>query len=145
MANAVAKRKQVDPADLSGREKAAILCLALGAETAAIITQKLTPEEAEVISFEIARLDNVSTEVVDAVLHHWLEAAALDSLSSGGVEYARDILEHGEEGEEAVDAGNEDEADVAVAPSSAPSPAAPAPPSSGAPSLGIGGLKGRER
>ncbi len=93
MANAVVKRKQVDPADLSGREKAAILCLALGAETAALITQKLSPEEAEVISFEIARLDNVSGEVVEAVLNTWLEAAALDSLSSGGVEFARDILE----------------------------------------------------
>jgi uncharacterized protein len=44
-----------------------------------------------------------------------------------------DILEAGEEGEEAVDAGNEDEAD----------PAPTAVPSAG--SLGIGSLKGRER
>jgi hypothetical protein len=55
-----------------------------------------------------------------------------------------DILEHGEEGEEAVDAGSEDEADVAVAPGTAPSPAGPAPPSAGAAaSLGIGSLRGR--
>jgi len=93
MSTAVAKRKSIDPADLSGREKAAILCLALGAETAAIITGKLTPEEAEVITYEIARLDNVDSAVVDAVLNGWLEAAALDSLSAGGVEFARDILE----------------------------------------------------
>ena len=44
-----------------------------------------------------------------------------------------DILEHGEEGEEAVDAGNEDEANPV-----------PTPPSTGG-SLGIGGLKGRGR
>jgi hypothetical protein len=47
-----------------------------------------------------------------------------------------DILEHGEEGEEAVDAGNEDEADVTPTP--AASPAGPG-------SLGIGSLRGRDR
>ena len=55
-----------------------------------------------------------------------------------------DILEHGEEGEEAVDAGNEDEADAPVAPSTAPAPAGPAPAAAGSSgSLGIGSLKGR--
>src|SRR4029453_16706561 len=42
-----------------------------------------------------------------------------------------DILEHGEEGEEAVDAGNEDEANPAVAPASAPAPPGPAPAAAG--------------
>jgi uncharacterized protein len=46
-----------------------------------------------------------------------------------------DILEHGEAGEEAVDAGNEDEAD--------PEPAPVLTAAGG--SLGIGGLRGRER
>jgi uncharacterized protein len=58
-----------------------------------------------------------------------------------------DILEHGEAGEEAVDAGNEDEADPAVAPapgSIAPASAPPATPASPG-SLGIGSLRGRER
>jgi uncharacterized protein len=58
-----------------------------------------------------------------------------------------DILEHGEAGEEAVDAGNEDEADPAVAPAAAsiaPASAPPARPASPG-SLGIGSLKGRER
>jgi hypothetical protein len=57
-----------------------------------------------------------------------------------------DILEHGEEGEEAVDAGNEDEANPAVAPAAVPAPAGPAPEAAGSGgSLGIGSLKGRER
>ena len=47
-----------------------------------------------------------------------------------------DILEHGEAGEEAVDAGNEDEADPAPTPASVPG---------GGGSLGIGSLRGRER
>jgi hypothetical protein len=57
-----------------------------------------------------------------------------------------DILEHGEEGEEAVDAGNEDVSNPAVAPSAAPAPAGPAPAAAGSGgSLGIGSLKGRDR
>jgi hypothetical protein len=57
-----------------------------------------------------------------------------------------DILEHGEEGEEAVDAGNEDVSNPAVAPTSAPAPAGPAPAAAGSGgSLGIGSLKGRDR
>jgi hypothetical protein len=47
---------------------------------------------------------------------------------------AGDILEHGEAGEEAVDAGSEDEADPEPAPAPAPGG-----------SLGIGSLRGRER
>src|SRR4051795_7019970 len=52
-----------------------------------------------------------------------------------------DILEHGEAGEEAVDAGNEDEAD----PQPEPTPLAPSAgtASPGTGSLGIGSLRGR--
>jgi hypothetical protein len=57
-----------------------------------------------------------------------------------------DILEHGEAGEEAVDAGNEDESDPEVAPAATPPPGAPGAPAPSPPGgLGIGGLKGRER
>jgi len=57
-----------------------------------------------------------------------------------------DILEHGEEGEEAVDEGNEDESNPPVAASSASAPSGPAlGGTTGAGSLGIGSLKGRDR
>ena len=57
-----------------------------------------------------------------------------------------DILEHGEAGEEAVDAGNEDESNPPVAASSAPAPSGPAQGgTTGGGSLGIGSLKGRDR
>jgi flagellar motor switch protein FliG len=81
-------------ADLSGRQKAAILCMLLGTERAAEITQRLAPEEVEVISFEIARLEHVSALTVDAVLCEWGEIVrAADSLAGGGFDYAREILE----------------------------------------------------
>jgi uncharacterized protein len=57
-----------------------------------------------------------------------------------------DILEHGEEGEEAVDAGNEDESNPPTAASSAPAPSGPAQGgATGGGSLGIGSLRGRDR
>src|SRR4051794_4687620 len=54
-----------------------------------------------------------------------------------------DILEHGEEGEEAVDAGNEDESDPQGAPAPTPAPGPPGAPAP-APARG-GGPAGAER
>jgi len=79
---------------LSGRQKVAVLCMALGAESAARITQQLSSEEAEAISYEIARLDAITTELAEEVLTEWLELTlALDSVSAGGLDYAREVLE----------------------------------------------------
>jgi len=82
------------PMDLTGRQKAAVLCMLLGRETAAEITQRLSPDEVEAISYEIARLEHVPAGVADAVLNEWGEIVrAADSLASGGFDYAREILE----------------------------------------------------
>jgi len=72
----------------------AILCMVLGSEAAAAITQKLAVEEVEQISFEIARMDRVSSEATDAVLSEWLDVMlAADSVAAGGVEFAREVME----------------------------------------------------
>lgn len=82
------------PDRLTGRQKAAILCMALGAEHAATITAALHPEEAEIIALEVAQLDRIPPSTVDFVLAEWLELTlGVDSLSAGGVEYAKDVLE----------------------------------------------------
>jgi len=83
-----------DDVQLNGRQKVAILCMALGAEHAAKITQKLSNDEVELISFEIARMERVDPELPEGVLVEWVEwAIASEALSTGGVEYAREILE----------------------------------------------------
>ncbi len=82
------------PERLTGRQKVAIVCMALGAEHAAVITAGLHPEEAEIVALEMAQLDRVPPASVDAVLAEWLELTlGVDSLSAGGVEFARDVLE----------------------------------------------------
>ena len=90
--NAVARRPNEER--LTGRQKAAILCMAVGAEEAAKITQRLTSDEVDLISFEIAKMDRVQPELAEGVLVEWIESAvASEALSSGGVDYAREILE----------------------------------------------------
>jgi flagellar motor switch protein FliG len=79
---------------LSGCQKAAVLCMLIGTDKAALVTQHLTPEEAELLSYEIARMDHVRPEIADAVLHEWIETLrAASMLAAGGVEFAREVLE----------------------------------------------------
>jgi flagellar motor switch protein FliG len=91
---ALARQAQLQPDQLTGRQKVAIVCMALGSDAAAKLTQKLAPEEVDAISFEIARMENVGGPLVEAVLEEWLtRMLAADSLASGGLQVAREILE----------------------------------------------------
>jgi flagellar motor switch protein FliG len=84
----------VDGRPLSGRQKIAIVCMAVGAEAAARITSGLSADEAEMLTFEIARMDRVPAETMEAVLQEWLESTlGVASLTTGGLEYAREVLE----------------------------------------------------
>ena len=96
MGTALATRGFSQPSidQLTGREKVAVLCIALGTDLAAQITQRLSPEEVDAISLEIARMESVSPDIVDAVLDEWLtRVVATDSLAAGGLDAAREILE----------------------------------------------------
>lgn len=80
--------------NLTGPQKIAVLCMALGAEEAVRLTQTLSPEEAEEVSFHIAQTEHVDAATVEAVLAEWAEMAlAVDSLAMGGLAYATEILE----------------------------------------------------
>ena len=79
---------------LSGRQKLAVVCMAVGPEHAAKLTGQLESDEAEQISYEIAQMDRVSPEQMEAVMAEWLEATlGVTSLTTGGLEFARDVLE----------------------------------------------------
>ena len=92
MAITLARSHQLE--QLNGAQKAAILCMVLGSESASMITQKLAAEEVELISYEIARMDRVSNEATEAVLAEWIEVMmAADSIAAGGMEFAREVLE----------------------------------------------------
>jgi flagellar motor switch protein FliG len=92
VALALARRRTDD--ELTGRQKVAILLMAVGEEASAQITKGLPAEDVEAISFEIAKMDRVDPQVVQEILDEWqhTEQAAF-SLASGGVDYARRMLE----------------------------------------------------
>ena len=79
---------------LTGRQKVAIVCMAVGPDAAAKLTGPLSPDEAELLTYEIASMERVSPAVTDAVMNEWIEASlGVASLTTGGVEFAREVLE----------------------------------------------------
>ncbi len=79
---------------LAGRQKAAVLLIALGPEKAAEVFRHLREEEIESLSLEMAKSGQIEP-TTSAFVFEELAAVvqAYDSLATGGVEYARDVLE----------------------------------------------------
>jgi len=79
---------------LSGRQKAAIFLVTLGAEVSSEIFKHLRDDEIESLTFEIARIEVVEPEDRDKVLMEFQELMmARDFITSGGIDYAKDLLE----------------------------------------------------
>ncbi|MBO8141914.1 MAG: flagellar motor switch protein FliG [Firmicutes bacterium] len=90
MAESVRQRSQ----KLTGRQKAAVLLIALGPESAAQVFKHLREDEIERITWEIANMRHVDPEVTLKVLEEFDHLAlAREHLAQGGLEYARDVLE----------------------------------------------------
>lgn len=82
-----------DPDELSGAEKAAILLIALGADTASEVLQHLNDTEVEEVSVEVARMRNAPSELVEDVLLEYRDVVRAQSyVAQGGVDYAREVL-----------------------------------------------------
>jgi len=78
---------------VSGARKAAVLMAALGSERAANILQHLREEEVENVSMEMARLESVGAETTISVFSEMAAAGNADPGASGGVDFAREVIE----------------------------------------------------
>lgn len=79
---------------LSGRQKAAVLLISLGQEVAADIFKRLSAEEVEQLTFEIANLNKVNFDQREVILEEFRDLAmAREYIQTGGIDYARDVLE----------------------------------------------------
>lgn len=79
--------------NLTGRQKAAILMVALGHSAASEVMRRMTPREAEEIALEIAELGNVPNDLVEEVLAQFREnAVGHRKVERGGVDFARQVL-----------------------------------------------------
>lgn len=80
--------------EMNNKQKAAILLIALGPEISSQVFKYLREDEIEKITLEIANQRKVSQEQKDKVLAEFFQMAmAQDYISSGGLDYAREILE----------------------------------------------------
>ncbi len=90
--------------ELTGRQKAAIFLVTVGSEISAEIFKHLREDEIEALTFEIARLESVDSTERDLVLMEFQELMmAQDFITTGGIEYARELLEKSLGSQKAVD------------------------------------------
>jgi flagellar motor switch protein FliG len=78
---------------LKGRQKAAALLIALGADVSAEVLKHFKETDIEVLTFEIFQLEKVTEETKGQVLEECYHmAVARDFITSGGADYAREML-----------------------------------------------------
>lgn len=79
---------------LTGKQKAAILMISLGPEKSAQIFKHLREEEIEQLTLEIANIRKVTTEQKEDIVNEFHDLlVAKEYISSGGIEYAKQVLE----------------------------------------------------
>jgi len=79
---------------LTGKQKAAMLLIALGPDVSAEIYKHLSDEEVEQLSLEISSVPKVDTELKEEIVEQFYQIAiAQDYISQGGVGYAKTVLE----------------------------------------------------
>jgi flagellar motor switch protein FliG len=80
--------------NVPGPRKAAIVMVALGSGASSAILKHLDEKDIELLTTEIARLDDISLEIRQAVLQEFTALSmAYQYISQGGIDYARSILE----------------------------------------------------
>lgn len=95
---------QSKKSNLSGRQKAAIFLITLGPEIAAEIFKHLREDEVETLTFEMARIDKITPEDKESVLHEFNELMmAQEFITNGGIDYAREVLERALGTQKAID------------------------------------------
>lgn len=85
----------IDPSQIPGVRKAAILMISLDTETSSVIMSNMEPTSVELVSMMIARLtEDVNSDVRQAVMQSFYEELlAKQYLEEGGLDYARILLE----------------------------------------------------
>jgi len=80
--------------DLTGLQKASILVVALGVEASSTIFKNMNDRDIEKLSVEIANTQDIPSAVTDAVVEEFYQMVlAQEYIASGGMDYARSVLE----------------------------------------------------
>ncbi len=92
------------PERITGARKAAVLMAALGSERAANVLARMGEEEIESLSLEMARLSSVGAQATESIFSELAAGAGEASGGvSGGLDYAREVIERALGPERAAD------------------------------------------
>jgi flagellar motor switch protein FliG len=90
--------------EFNGRQKAAIFLVSVGSEISAEIFKYLREDEIETLTFEIARMETIEPEQKDEVLQEFQELMMANQfITTGGIDYARELLEKSLGSQKAID------------------------------------------
>jgi len=79
----------------TAREKAAILLISLGRDYSSKVLQQMSEDEIKQLTIEIANIRRIDNQTKSEVLREFGDAClAQNYILEGGIEYARDILNH---------------------------------------------------
>jgi len=79
---------------LTAQQKAAAVIIALGADNSSKIFKYLHEDEIEQITYEIARLRNISPDTIEEILENFYQICLTQKVvTEGGIEYAKNVLE----------------------------------------------------
>ncbi len=102
---------------LSGRQKAAVLLIALGPERSAQLFSHLKEEEMEELTLEIANMRKVDPEEKENILEEFYQVClAQEFVTEGGVGYAKEVLEKAMGSQKALEIINKLTASLQVRP-----------------------------
>jgi len=80
--------------ELSYGQKAATVIISLGTETASKLYKYLSEEELELLTLEVAKMENIAPEVTEKALDDFYKLCLTQKvITDGGLEYARNVLE----------------------------------------------------
>ncbi len=103
--------------EIGGKEKAAMLLIALGPDKSARVFQHLQEDEIEELTLEIANMRKIAPGEKDKVLEEFYQIClAQEYISEGGINYAKDILEKALGSQKAFDIVNKLTASLQVRP-----------------------------
>ena len=101
---AAGSSKKKGQKEYTGRQKAAIFLVTIGSELSAEIFKYLREDEIETLTFEIARLETIDSEQKDLILGEFQELMMANQfISTGGIDYARELLEKSLGSQKAID------------------------------------------
>jgi flagellar motor switch protein FliG len=80
--------------NLTGRQKASILVIAIGTEAAAEIFKHLKDKDVERLAVEISNIKDIPSTIMEAVIEEFYQMImAQEYISQGGIDYAKGVLE----------------------------------------------------